>query len=139
MFLYILALEDECWYVGISHDPMLRAQQHCSETKGAAWTRLHKPLLPIKDHITIEDLGNITNTECELAEDRVTEVLQNQYGLNKVRGGYTIFCKDMKTRPPRYMARWKYNKLKNLKPGVKRFSRKRKRSLWTALNFSRKR
>ena len=120
MLLYVLALEDECWYVGISYNPMKRARQH-DEGKGAAWTRKHKPLLPIKEHITIEDLGNLPLSVCELKEDKVTEAMQKEYGLNKVRGGYTVTCRDMKTRPTRDDARWLYNQFKN-RPGCKRFS-----------------
>ena len=113
MFLYVLKLEDECWYVGISHNPMKRARQHATKTKGSAWTRLHKPLLPVKDNVVITDLGPLSETACEHREDLVTEQMQNEYGLNKVRGGYTITCQNMKVRPPRAKAKWLYRKLKN--------------------------
>ena len=112
MFLYCLKLEDDCWYVGISEDPIKRATKH-GTSKGAAWTRKHKPLLPIKDNIIITDLGNIGLTQCELKEDLVTEEMQKEYGLNKVRGGYTIHCQNMKVRPTRSKARWLYYRCKN--------------------------
>ena len=111
MFLYVLGLEDACWYVGISQTPMKRALKHLNG-EGAAWTRKHKPLEPLKDNIVVRDLGNVTLTKAELQEDLITEELQNKYGLNKVRGGYTIHCQDMKKRPPRSKARWIYYRFK---------------------------
>ena len=112
MFLYTLALEDQCWYVGTSHNPKNRAYKHLNGT-GAAWTRLHKPLVPLKDNLVITDLGNVTISEAELEEDIVTERLQRKHGLNKVRGGYTIQCRNMKKRPPRSKARWMYFRYKD--------------------------
>ena len=73
MFLYVLKLEDDCWYVGIAKDPMKRAYNHCGGSKGAAWTRKHKPIQPVKDNIVITDLGDLKLSECELKEDMVTE------------------------------------------------------------------
>ena len=58
------------------------------------------------------DLGDRALAACELEEDMVTEGLQGEFGLNKVRGGYTIFCRDMKERPPRWKAKLMYNKCK---------------------------
>ena len=112
MKLYVLELEDDCWYVGISKDPDKRVHDH-GTIKGAKWTFKHKPLQPVEDHIQIFDLGRYrTLAECELEEDMVTEGLQKKFGLNKVRGGYTIFCKDMKKRPTRRQAKWLYEKCK---------------------------
>ena len=112
MFLYVLKLEDDCWYVGTSKAPMERAQAHLTGKDGAAWTRKHKPLEPIKDNIVITNIGNVGLIKAELQEDMVTEQMQKQYGLNKVRGGYTIQCKNMKVRPPRSKARWMYYRYK---------------------------
>ena len=97
MKLYVLKLEDDCWYVGISMDPLFRIGQHCNGT-GAAWTKLHKPL---SDNHYIVDLEDLNKRESERTEDEVTVALQDEFGLNKVRGGTMIFCRDMKKRPSR--------------------------------------
>ena len=112
MKLYVLKLEDECWYVGISEDPMYRLSQHWGGT-GAAWCKKHKPLKPFEKNYYIEDLGDLNKTECEKTEDEVTEELQKEFGLNKVRGGYTIMCRNMKKFPNRYKAKWLYDCVKS--------------------------
>ena len=111
MKLYVLKLEDDCWYVGISKDPINRIGQHCDGV-GAAWTKLHKPLQPISDNYYIVDLEDLNKVECERTEDEVTEELQKEFGLNKVRGGYTIMCRNMKNRPSRSKAKWLYDCVK---------------------------
>ena len=112
MYLYVLKLEDGCWYVGTSRNPLKRALNH-SVGKGAAWTKMHAPLTPVKDNIVITELGNISVKAAELKEDLVTEEMQNAYGLNKVRGGYTVLCRNMKKRPSRSKARWMYYQIKH--------------------------
>ena len=107
MFLYKLKLEDNCWYVGISEDPEARVRNHC-KGKGAAWTRLHKPLVPAVVKIT--NLGKVSEKLAEWKEDKATERMQKRYGLNKVRGGYTVSCRNMRVRPNRGKARWYYHK-----------------------------
>ena len=104
MKLYVLKLEDDCWYVGISMDPLFRIGQHCNGT-GAAWTKLHKPL---SDNHYIVDLEDLNKRESERTEDEVTVALQDEFGLNKVRGGTMIFCRDMKKRPSRSKRSWLY-------------------------------
>ena len=111
-FLYVLKLEDDCWYVGTSKNPMKRALDH-SVGEGAAWTKLHAPITPIRDNVVITSLGNVSVKTAEYEEDLVTEKMQNEYGLNKVRGGYTVMCKQMKKRPVRSKARWIYYQIKN--------------------------
>ncbi|MDE0744733.1 MAG: hypothetical protein OSB66_03280 [SAR202 cluster bacterium] len=112
MKLYLLKLEDDCWYVGISSDPVSRIDKHCSGT-GAAWTKLHKPLEPISENNYIVDLEDLNRSECERTEDEVTVVLQDEFGLNKVRGGTMIFCRNMKIRPSRSKRSWVYFCLKS--------------------------
>ena len=73
MKLYVLKLEDDCWYVGISMDPLFRIGQHCNGT-GAAWTKLHKPL---SDNHYIVDLEDLNKRESERTEDEVTVALQD--------------------------------------------------------------
>ena len=110
MKLYVLKLEDDCWYVGISKDPIYRIGQHCGGT-GSSWCKKHKPLGG--DNYYIVDLGDLNLAECEKTEDQVTEELQKEFGLNKVRGGYTIMCRNLTKFPNRYKAKWLYNKVKS--------------------------
>jgi len=78
--LYVLKLEDGCWYVGISLNINQRLSQHFSGC-GAKWTKLHKPVevVEIKYPATIDD------------ENAVTRKYISLYGLDKVRGG--SYCK----------------------------------------------
>ena len=109
MKLYVLKLEDDCWYVGISKNPIKRAHVH-GTILGAAWTYKHKPLQPVEENLMVFDMGDRELSECELHEDEVTELMQEEFGLNNVRGGYTVFCKDMDKRPPRHIAKWMYER-----------------------------
>ena len=108
MFLYVLWLRHKCFYVGVSKNPMKRAFHHV-RGDGAAWTRKHKPLTPIKDNILIEDLGDMSIEEAEEIEDRTTESMQKEYGLNMVRGGYTVQCHDLSDPPDRKAAKRSYH------------------------------
>lgn len=47
MFLYQLALEDGCWYVGTTTCLKRRMGEHAAG-EGAEWTKLHKPLQPVQ-------------------------------------------------------------------------------------------
>ena len=110
MKLYVLKLEDECWYVGISKDPVYRISQHCEGT-GSAWCKKHKPLGGDENQYIV-DLGNLNVRESEVTEHEVTEVLQKEFGLNKVRGGYCILCRNLKKKQNRYKAKWLYDRIK---------------------------
>lgn len=71
-YTYILKLEDDCWYVGISKDVDKRFKQHCLMC-GARWTMQHKP---IAIHRVFE--GN--------REQEITLRMMDKYGRDKVRG-----------------------------------------------------
>lgn len=74
--LYILQLQDQCYYIGKSDKPDERIQQHI-DGQGAAWTKLHKP-------IKVESvINNIDNFD----EDKYVKIYMQQYGIDKVRGG----------------------------------------------------
>lgn len=76
--VYVLKLEDDCWYVGITHNFNHRYAQHLSGD-GAKWTRLHKP-------VSIE---RIVWNGCE---QKITEECITLYGRDKVRGGTFTKC-----------------------------------------------
>jgi len=85
--VYVLKLEDGCYYIGLSHDVNRRLSQHYGGT-GALWTRLHKP-------IEIEKIYFLNHGETDL-ENKITREYMNLYGEDKVKGG-------------------KYNNVKNVK------------------------
>ena len=73
--VYVLELEDNCYYVGVSSNLNVRLGQHL-EGNGAIWTKLHK-VIGIKE----VRFGN------RQTEDSVTKEYINKYGSNKVKGG----------------------------------------------------
>jgi predicted GIY-YIG superfamily endonuclease len=79
--LYVLRLEDDCYYVGMSYNLNFRWGQHWAGS-GAKWTRLHKPLEVVKVIYPATEKG---------IENRITKEFMEQYGSEKVRGG--SFCK----------------------------------------------
>ena len=80
--IYVLELEDEKWYVGITYNLNLRWSQHlCGE--GAKWTRLHKP----------KRIAEVYVENCDQAkENEITERLCEKYGKDNVRGGSWLKC-----------------------------------------------
>lgn len=80
--LYALKLEDQCWYIGMSYDPIRRFVKH-GTSKGAKWTKLHKPILI---HETRETNLNIQDLAARLEDDMTLEYAL-KYGSDKVRGG----------------------------------------------------
>lgn len=83
--LYVLELENDKWYVGISSDLTKRLDQH-RFGKGAKWTQLYKP---IRVAYT-EDLGMIDYSVAAATETMRTKQAMRKYGTENVRGG--SFC-----------------------------------------------
>ena len=101
--LYILKLENNKWYVGItSKTPQGRFRQHKNGFLAAAWTKRYKPL---RIHDT-KDLGECTVEQAQLYEGRVTRTYMEKYGDNNVRGG------DL-TDDTKYIRRFGYFYCKN--------------------------
>ena len=83
-WLYILELEDNKWYVGItSKSPEERFVEHSQHKRAAYWTMKHKP---VKVEL-FEDLGIVSKTHAEEYENKITRKLMKERGLNNVRGG----------------------------------------------------
>ena len=77
--VYILQLEDDCWYVGFTSNLNARLAEHFGYTgryKSVRWVDLHKP---INLHKVL--IGNKDD------EDRITLEYMEIYGKDKVRGG----------------------------------------------------
>ena len=82
-WLYVLKLEDNKWYVGISTNVDKRFHQHKKGFAGAAWTKKYKPIA-LHDK---QDLGFCEIERAQLYEGRVTRRYMEEYGDNNVRGG----------------------------------------------------
>jgi predicted GIY-YIG superfamily endonuclease len=79
--IYVLELEDDCFYVGITYNLNLRIAQHLSGT-GAGWTKMHKPVKIVE----------VFHEGCtRQMEDEVTKRYVDIYGAENVRGG--SWCK----------------------------------------------
>lgn len=82
--LYILALENDKWYVGItSKTPEERFVEHRLGKRASYWTMKHKPLGIEKT----EDLGVVSKEHAEIYENKITRSLMKERGINNVRGG----------------------------------------------------
>jgi predicted GIY-YIG superfamily endonuclease len=87
-FLYVLELEDSCFYVGQTNDLVRRFRQHLEQLgEGSIWTYLHKPIRMVQ----YWDLGEYTQEGAMQFENRLTLEYINKYGFTKVRGGEYVF------------------------------------------------
>lgn len=83
-WLYVLKLEKEKWYVGItSKTPEERFREHALHKRAAYWTMKYKPL----EIELVEDLGEVSKEQAEDYENKITRSLMKERGLNNVRGG----------------------------------------------------
>lgn len=83
IYLYILALSNECFYVGLTANIKKRMEEHFSG-RGAEWTQLNTPLRLMHAVNT----GTQNAREAEMMESEATVIMMLQHGINKVRGGY---------------------------------------------------
>ena len=74
--LYVLQLEHNCCYIGITNNLSYRLYQH-HNGQGSIWTRKHKPLGILK---IVENVDNFD-------EDKYVKMYMAKYGIDKVRGG----------------------------------------------------
>lgn len=87
--LYVLALADGCFYVGLTGDITHRTQQHFGG-EGAEWTKLHPPVRVVHTIGT----GTRDGRAAEQMEDEVTVTLMLRYGIDKVRGGHFSYVEQ---------------------------------------------
>lgn len=76
VYIYVLKLEDNKYYVGKTTNPAFRIENHFSKN-GSAWTRKYKPL---KIEALIPDCDDYD-------EDKYTKKYMDKYGIENVRGG----------------------------------------------------
>lgn len=83
-YLYVLALEDGCYYVGISRNVARRYTQHCGEVEGGAnFTKLHRPVRIVETRCS----GSSKKRVAVMQECKLTIQYAAKYGADKVRGG----------------------------------------------------
>jgi hypothetical protein len=74
-YVYILQLEDKCWYVGWTLYPQKRITQHFAKT-GAKWTKTHHPMAVFALFVGDKKL-----------EKQITLEMMKLFGIDNVRGG----------------------------------------------------
>jgi len=85
LFLYLLELENDKYYVGQTTDVDFRFKDHKSG-KGAKWTKMHRPLCELlRRAITVESAG-----EAVLLENEMTLRYMEIFGWENVRGGQFV-------------------------------------------------
>lgn len=87
MFIYILELEHDKYYIGRTNNIESRVHQHKNQS-GSSWTTLHK----------FKSIVNQFETDDPYDEDKWTKKYMQQYGIDNVRGGsYTTQILDIYT------------------------------------------
>jgi hypothetical protein len=76
VYIYVLKLENNKYYIGKTETPKFRIENHFS-SNGSEWTKLYKPIKIIE---IIPDCDNYD-------EDKYTKIYMDKYGINNVRGG----------------------------------------------------
>lgn len=74
--IYVLRLQDDCWYVGKTKDVQRRLEKHMAG-EGAAWTKVHRP----EEVVMERKMVGVWD------EDNKVKSLMLYYGIDKVRGG----------------------------------------------------
>ncbi|MEO8885814.1 MAG: CHC2 zinc finger domain-containing protein [Mucilaginibacter sp.] len=93
--VYVLKLENDCYYVGFTQNLPRRLTQHFAH-KGALWTQKHTPL----------NLVDVYYDVPEFVEHRVTKRYIERYGPEKVRGGNYLDTRDQQGAYRRYPKRF---------------------------------
>ena len=87
VFIYVLKLEQNKYYIGKTDNPNIRLENHFS-SNGSEWTKLYKPLN------IIDIIPNCDNYD----EDKYTKIYMDKFGIDNVRGGIYVqieLSKDM--------------------------------------------
>ena len=76
VFIYILQLQSNKYYVGKTENPKFRLEQHFN-SNASKWTKKYNPIK------VIELIKNCTSFD----EDKYTKIYMHKYGIQNVRGG----------------------------------------------------
>jgi len=94
--LYVLKLQDACYYVGITTCPEKRLKEHTTGERSTDWTEQHKPVgvAEVRDEIAdTDELADALKLERE-----VTLEYMREKGWERVRGG--PWCTPDMENPP---------------------------------------
>jgi hypothetical protein len=84
VFIYILKLENNKYYIGKTSNPDIRINKHFDMSSyGSLWTKRNKPISVEKIIPDCDDYD----------EDKYTRMYMDKYGIENVRGG--SFCKEI--------------------------------------------
>ena len=82
VFIYILELENNKYYIGKTTNPDFRLEQHFNSS-GSQWTKKYKPIKILELKPNCDDYD----------EDKYTRMYMDKYGVNNVRGGSYVQIK----------------------------------------------
>lgn len=82
VFIYVLQLEQDKYYIGKTNNPYFRLENHF-KLNGSEWTKKYKPLK------VLELISNCDDYD----EDKITRKYMDKYGINNVRGGSFVSIK----------------------------------------------
>lgn len=82
VFIYILKLEHEKYYIGKTNNPQFRLENHFN-LNGSEWTKIHKPISILELRSNCDDYD----------EDKITKQYMDKYGIDSVRGGSFVSVK----------------------------------------------
>ena len=82
VFIYILKLQQEKYYIGKTENPSFRLNSHFN-SNGSAWTKKYLPIKLLK---------LIPNCD-KYDEDKHTKIYMDKYGIDNVRGGSYVSIK----------------------------------------------
>lgn len=88
VFIYVLKLQNEKYYIGKTSNPKFRLENHF-KNNGSNWTKKYKPIQIIEIISGCDDYD----------EDKYTRIYMDKYGIDNVRGGsYTSIKLDLSTK-----------------------------------------
>jgi len=87
VYIYVLKLEKNKYYIGKTSNPSFRIESHFN-SNGSEWTKIYKPI-KLLELIEGDDYD----------EDKYTKIYMDKYGIDNVRGGtYTSIKLDKETK-----------------------------------------
>ena len=82
VYIYVLKLEQDKYYIGKTNNPTFRINSHFN-ANGSSWTKLYNPIK------VVELIPNCDDYD----EDKYTRIYMDKYGIDNVRGGSFVTVK----------------------------------------------
>ena len=82
VYIYVLKLEQEKYYIGKTNNPQFRLDNHFT-SNGSEWTKIYKPVMLLELKPNCDDYD----------EDKITRQYMDKYGVENVRGGSFVSIK----------------------------------------------